>query len=63
MKLPNDPIMLLSFVNTQLRDNYSTLEELAVSYDADQSELVQKLEKAGYHYNADINQFIAASAK
>ena len=32
MNLPKDPVMLLSFVNTQLRDNYSNLEELAAAY-------------------------------
>ena len=26
MALPKDPVMLLSFVNTQLRDNYSGIE-------------------------------------
>ncbi|RHK47372.1 DUF4250 domain-containing protein [Lachnospira eligens] len=30
--MPKDPVMLLSFVNTQLRDNYNTLEELCKSY-------------------------------
>ena len=61
MKLPNDPLMLLSVVNTQLRDNYSSLEELVAAYDADQTELVQKLENAGYQYNAETNQFKAAA--
>ena len=27
MNIPNDPMILLSFVNTKLRDEYSTLEE------------------------------------
>ena len=35
MNLPKDPVMLLSFVNTQLRDNYSNLEELAAAYMTD----------------------------
>ena len=35
MALPKDPVMLLSFVNTQLRDNYSGLKELAAAYDID----------------------------
>lgn len=29
MSLPNDPMILLSYVNTQLRDFYSSLEEFA----------------------------------
>ena len=28
MNLPKDPVMLLSVVNTQLRDHYPTLTEL-----------------------------------
>ena len=28
MELPNDPMMLFSFINTKLRDNYSSLDEL-----------------------------------
>ena len=30
--LPKDPVMLLSFVNTQLRDHYPSLEEFAAIY-------------------------------
>ena len=32
MNLPKDPVMLLSVVNTQLRDHYPTLTELAAAY-------------------------------
>ena len=32
MDMPKDPIMLMSFLNTQLRDNYSSLTELTKSY-------------------------------
>ena len=28
MKLPEDPVMLLSFVNTKLRDQYASLDAL-----------------------------------
>ena len=45
MALPKDPVMLLSFVNTQLRDNYSGLKELAAAYDID------------YKYDETVNQF------
>ena len=26
--IPKDPVMLMSFLNTQLRDNYSSFEDL-----------------------------------
>ena len=32
MKLPKDPVMLLSVVNTELRDHYPSLAELAKAY-------------------------------
>ena len=59
MNIPNDPIMLLSFINTQLRDNYSSLTELVKSADANEKEIVEKLRTAGYRYDREKNQFIA----
>ncbi len=58
MNLPKDPVMLLSFVNTQLRDNYSSLKELADAYDANMDELVAKLAQINYHYDAAANKFV-----
>ena len=43
MNMPKDPVMLLSFVNTQLRDNYASLDELAADYMVDVSEIEEKL--------------------
>ena len=56
-KIPKDPVMLLSYINTQLRDNYPTLEELCRSLDVDEEELKSKLLTAGYVYNSGKNQF------
>ena len=57
MALPKDPFMLLSFVNTQLRDNYSGLKELAAAYDIDEKELCDKLAQIDYKYDETVNQF------
>lgn len=38
--LPKDPVMLLSFVNTQLRDHYPSLEEFAATYQIDAAEVI-----------------------
>ena len=43
MNLPQDPVMLLSYINTQLRDNYSSLEELCASLSVDRAALTEKL--------------------
>ena len=50
--------MLLSVVNTQLRDNYPSLSELAAAYMTDPNDLVTRLESVGYHYDETHNQFI-----
>ena len=51
-------MMLLSFINTQLRDNYDSLEELCASYMTGQDEIKSKLETIGYIYDASLNKFI-----
>ncbi|MCR5344266.1 MAG: DUF4250 domain-containing protein [Butyrivibrio sp.] len=59
--LPKDPVMLLSFINTQLRDNYKDLDALAEGLDIsadDMSEIVTKLEGIGYKYSSEQNKFI-----
>ena len=42
--IPKDPMILLSYVNTQLRDFYPSLEALAEGLEVDQEDLVKKLE-------------------
>ena len=56
--IPKDPIMLLSYLNTQLRDNYPFLEELCKSMDLQQQEIEKKLELIDYRYNRERNQFV-----
>lgn len=56
--LPNDPIILLSYVNTKLRDEYSSLDALCEGLNADHEQLVQKLAAVDYQYSAERNQFI-----
>ncbi len=55
--LPQDPYILLSYVNTKLRDEYESLDALCGGLDADKAELVGKLTGAGYAYDPDTNQF------
>ena len=45
--LPRDPVMLLSVVNTKLRDYYSTLDVLCEDMQVDKQELIGKLEMIG----------------
>ena len=54
--LPRDPVMLLSVVNTKLRDYYSTLDVLCEDMQVDKQELIGKLEMIDYTYDAGSNQ-------
>lgn len=55
--LPKDPIILLSYVNTQLRDNYNSLEEMCQALDTDQSNIIYVLSGIGYRYEPAQNCF------
>ena len=56
--LPRDPVMLLSVVNTKLRDYYSTLDVLCEDMQVDKQELIGKLEMIDYTYDAGSNQVV-----
>ncbi|HIV68940.1 MAG TPA: DUF4250 domain-containing protein [Candidatus Butyricicoccus stercorigallinarum] len=56
--LPNDPIMLLSYVNTKLRDSYATLDLLCSDLNIDRDALVRKLDAVDYTYDARQNRFV-----
>lgn len=55
--IPSDPIMLLSFMNMKLRDDYDSLDQMCEALDLDKKEITDKLVAVGYRYNADQNQF------
>ncbi len=57
MTIPQDPFILLSYINTQLRDNYDSLDELCNSLDVEREVLEQKLKSVGFDYMEEINQF------
>lgn len=56
--MPKDPVMLLSFVNTQLRDNYENLDELCGSMDTNKSDVISALAEIDYYYDSALNKFI-----
>ncbi|MBQ8002738.1 MAG: DUF4250 domain-containing protein [Clostridia bacterium] len=56
--LPNDPIILLSVINTKLRDYYSSLDALCEDLDINEDELIKKLSSIGYIYKPERNQFV-----
>ena len=56
--IPKDPIMLLSYINTKLRDEFDSLDELCASMDISETELREKLGSVGYEYKEEQNRFI-----
>ena len=55
--LPKDPILLLSVVNTKLRDYYPSLDALCDDLDVSREVLEEKLGMIDYRYDAEKNQF------
>ncbi|MBR1571256.1 MAG: DUF4250 domain-containing protein [Lachnospiraceae bacterium] len=57
MNLPKDKVMLLSVINTALRDKYSSLDELCESEGVDKEQIIKDLAEIDYKYKAELNQF------
>lgn len=57
MSLPNDPMMLYSFVNMKLRDEYPSLDAMCEDLALDRTEIERKLGAAGFEYNPAANKF------
>ncbi len=55
--LPQNPEMLVSFLNLKLRDKYKNLMDLCDDLDEDEALLLNRLSEAGYRYDASQNQF------
>ena len=55
--IPKDPMILLCYINTQLRDNYSSLEELCQALDLDEVQIKKTLSDIGFEYEPEQNCF------
>lgn len=56
--LPKDPVILLSYVNTKLRDEFSDLDDLCAALDGDKETIVAALRALNYEYDPARNQFV-----
>lgn len=56
--LPKDPMLLLSVVNTKLRDYYHSLDALCDDMDVEKEEIVNALKTIDYEYDEDRQQFV-----
>ncbi len=57
VKLPADPIMLMSVLNTKLRDEYDSLDALCDDLELNSAELIGRLHEVGIDYDPARNQF------
>ncbi len=55
--LPKDPVILLSYINTQLRDNYQSLDAFCEDKDEDPAAICTALSAIGYEYDPELNRF------
>lgn len=58
MSIPNDPMMLLSFVNLKLRDYYSSLDNMCEDMELVKDDIIAKLADIDYEYDKDLNKFV-----
>ena len=57
MSLPNDPVILFSYINTLLRDQYSSFDELCSSLCVEKEQIEEKLASVGFAYDSNSNSF------
>lgn len=55
--IPQNPVMILSYINTKLRDEYASLDALCVDLDISKDEITEKLASIDYYYDEKLNQF------
>ncbi len=56
-QMPQDPMVLMGFINMKLRDFYPDLDALCEDMQVDRSELEQRLAEVGFEYNPAANKF------
>lgn len=55
--MPKDPVMLMSFINMKLRNEYRTLEDFCIAYGIEESKLKATMEASGFEWMPGIRQF------
>lgn len=58
MSIPSNPVILLSYLNTQLRDNYTSFTELCKAMDLDENDIKIRLREINYEYDPELNRFM-----
>lgn len=57
-QIPKDPMLLLSVINTKLRDQYCDLDVLCEDLEIEKEMITDPLSAIDYEYDPNINQFV-----
>ena len=57
MNIPEDPMMLYSYLNMKLRDEYPSLDALCEDLDVSKEEILEKMKSIGFEYDSERNRF------
>lgn len=55
--IPQDPIMLMSWLNMKLRDKYADLDSLCEDLELDRKDIEEKMERSGFSYSKENKRF------
>ncbi len=55
--VPQDPMILLSFLNMKLRNEYDSLTELCESLGLDREDILRRMDAIGMTYLEEENRF------
>ena len=58
MNIPKDPVMLVSFLNLKLRDQYASFDALCEDLELYKEETASIVATIDYHYKPEQNQFL-----
>ncbi|MCF0181795.1 MAG: DUF4250 domain-containing protein [Muribaculaceae bacterium] len=56
-QIPQDPYMLMSFINMKLRDEFPSLDELCATLGISKQWLIDRLAMIGMEYSKENNRF------
>ena len=56
--IPQDPVMLLSFLNLKLRDYYGSLDALCEDLELDREDILNRMKQIDYTYDEESNRFV-----
>ena len=55
--IPQDPVILLGYINMKLRDEYATLQDFCLANDVEKEAVIEKLAGVGFQYDENTQQF------